>query len=111
MPDGVGVLILFVGVVLLMVFVVRGHKQIEGRQELLVQATRTAIALIATLSIFYAMLHDIVVTEGVLALYGVIITMYFKGDKVLRDESSSGEKSPPAPEPPKKEAETEATEP
>jgi hypothetical protein len=87
-PDGLGVLAIFVGVVILMVFVFWGHKQVAGRQELLVQITRTAIALVATFSVFYAMLHAIAISEGLLALYGVIITLYFKGDKILRDDGT-----------------------
>jgi Mn2+/Fe2+ NRAMP family transporter len=97
MPDGLGILILFVVVVMLMVVVFWRHKKVagaEGSQELLVQLTRTAIALLSTISVFYAMLKEIPISEGLLALYGVIITLYFKGEKILQPPTASEKEIP-----------------
>jgi predicted transporter len=88
MPDGLGSLLLFAGVIFLMTALLWRQRKTGGFQEKLIQLTRTSISLVATFTIFYAMLHEIPVSEGLLALYGVIITLYFKGEKVIRGETA-----------------------
>jgi cellobiose-specific phosphotransferase system component IIC len=93
MPDGLGSIIMFVCLVGLMAWAMRTHIRsngLAGAQEQLVQLTRTSIALVSTFTVSYALINGIVVSEGFLALYGVIIALYFKGELAIR---------PPAAEP------------
>jgi hypothetical protein len=104
MPEGLGTIILFVGVVTMMVTIYLLRREKGGSQELLVQLTRTSIALVATFCIFYSMVHERAIPDGLLALYGVIIALYFKSDTVLRDPDKEAPTSKEAPDEPSKEA-------
>lgn len=86
MPEGLGSIIMFLCLVGLMGWAMKTHIKsngLVGAQEQLVQLTRTSIALVSTFTVSYALINGIVVTEGFLALYGVIIALYFKGELAI----------------------------